>query len=129
MELTVYRSLDRSVQFFGIKGRFLIQMGIGAVTSLITACMIGSATNGLAGIALFLILFFAFAMAVVALQGSISEKALFRKMAMSRCPQYIKVKPQRLIGSWKSTEEELNWNPSSRSPEWMTDTSFPGAAT
>ena len=103
MELTVYRSLDRSVQFFGIKGRFLIP--IGAVTSLITACMIGSATNGLAGIALFLILFFAFAMAVVALQGSISEKALFRKMAMSRCPQYIKVKPQRLIGSWKSTEE------------------------
>ena len=102
MELTVYRSLDRSVQFFGIKGRFLIPMGIGAVTSLITACMIGSATNG---IALFLILFFAFAMAVVALQGSISEKALFRKMAMSRCPQYIKVKPQRLIGSWKSTEE------------------------
>ena len=105
MELTVYRSLDRSFQFFGIKGRFLIPMGIGAVTSLITACMIGSATNGLAGIALFLILFFAFAMAVVALQGSISEKALFRKMAMSRCPQYIKVKPQRLIGSWKSTEE------------------------
>ena len=71
----------------------------------IAACIIGSATNGLAGIALFLILFFAFAMAVVALQGSISEKALFRKMAMSRCPQYIKVKPQRLIGSWKSTEE------------------------
>ena len=61
MELTVCRSLDRSVQFFGIKGRFLIPMGIGAVTSLITACMIGSATNGLAGIALFLILFFAFA--------------------------------------------------------------------
>lgn len=57
MELTVYRSLDKSVQFFGIKGRFLIPMGIGAVTSLITACMIGSATNGLAGIALFLILF------------------------------------------------------------------------
>lgn len=74
MELTVYRSLDRSVQFFGIKGRFLIPMGIGAVTSLITACMIGSATNGLAGIALFLILFFVSAMAVVALQGSIREK-------------------------------------------------------
>ena len=105
MELTVYRSLDRSVQFFGIKGRFLIPMGMGAAASLMTACTVGSATNGLAGIALFLILFFASAMAVVALQGSIGEKALFRKMAMSRCPQYIKVKPQKLIGSWKSTEE------------------------
>ena len=65
MELTVYRSLDRSVQFFGIKGRFLIPMGMGAAASLMTACTVGSATNGLAGIALFLILFFASAMAVV----------------------------------------------------------------
>lgn len=103
MDIVVYRSLDRSVQFFGIKGRFLIPMGIGAAASLVAAGIAGSATNGLAGIALFLILFFACAMAVVALHGSISEKALFRKTAMTRCPQYIKVKPQRLVGSWKST--------------------------
>ena len=38
MELMVYRSLDRSVQFFGIKGRFLIPMGIGAVTSPESPC-------------------------------------------------------------------------------------------
>lgn len=100
----VYRSLDRSVQFFGIKGRFLIPMGIGAAASLVVSGIVGSTTTGLAGIALFLILFFACAMAVVALQGSISEKSLFRKRAMTKCPQYIKVKPQRLVGSWKSTE-------------------------
>ena len=49
----------------------------------------------------FLILFFCCALAVVALQGSISEKALFRKLAMGRCPRYIRVRPQRLIVPWR----------------------------
>lgn len=105
MDIKVYRSLDCSVQFFGVRGRFLLPMGVGAAASIAAAAAAGSATNGLAGIALFLILFFACAAAVVALQGVIGEKALFRKAAMSRCPQYIHVRPQRLLGSWKSTEK------------------------
>ena len=101
MEIKSYRSLDRSVQFFGIKGRFLIPMGAGAALSLVAAMIAGKATNGLVGEGLFLILFFCCALAVVALQGSISEKALFRKLAMGRCPRYIRVRPQRLIVPWR----------------------------
>ena len=58
MEIKSYRSLDRSVQFFGIKGRFLIPMGAGAALSLVAAMIAGKATNGLVGVGLFLILFF-----------------------------------------------------------------------
>lgn len=105
MDIKVYRSLDRSVQFFGIRGRFVMPMGLGAALSLGIAGAVGSAVNGLVGIALFLILFFLCAMAVVAVQGSISEKALFRKLSMTRCPEYIHVKPQKMVGLWKSTEE------------------------
>ena len=101
MDIKVYRSLDRSVQFFGIRGRFLIPMGAGAAGSLVAAIIVGKATNGLVGIGLFLILFFSCTLAVVALQGSISEKALFRKVAMGRCPRYIRVRPQRLIVPWR----------------------------
>lgn len=105
MEIKVYRSLDRSVQFFGVRGRFLLPTGIGAAVSTAASAAAGSATNGLVGMALFLILFFACAAAVVAMQGVIGEKALFRRAAMSRCPQYIHVRPERLLGSWKSTEK------------------------
>ena len=49
MEIKSYRSLDRSVQFFGIKGRFLIPMGVGAALSLVAAMIAGKATNGRGG--------------------------------------------------------------------------------
>ena len=103
MEIRTYRSLDSSVQFFGIRGRFLVPAGAGAFASLIVAFRIGSAVNGLVGVAAFLVLFFGCAALVVALQGRISEKALFRKMASFRYPQYIHVKPKRLISGWRST--------------------------
>lgn len=104
MEVRTYRSIDRSVQFFGIRGRFLVPMGAGAVASLIVAFAVGGSVNGLVGLALFLILFFGCAAAVVALQGRISEKALARKLAMSRCPQYIHVRPLKIVSGWKSAQ-------------------------
>ena len=105
MVIKSYRSLDRSVQFFGISGRFLIPAGAGAAASVVMASVIGTETNGLVGVAAFLVLFFGCASLVVALQGSISEKALFRKMASFRYPRYIHVKPKRLISGWRSTEQ------------------------
>ncbi len=104
MVIKSYRSLDRSVQFFGISGRFLIPAGAGAAASVVVAAVIGTETNGLVGVAAFLVLFFGCAALVVALQGSISEKALFRKIASRRYPRYIHVRPTKIISGWKSTE-------------------------
>ncbi len=97
MHSYVYRSLDRSVQFFGIKGRFLIPMAAGAAVSLITAGAVKGLLGGLAAIAVFLFMLFVSAALVIGLQTSIGEKALFRKVAMLKCPQYIHVRPQRLF--------------------------------
>ena len=104
MRSPVYRSLDRSVQFFGIRGRFLIPMGAGAVASLVAAGAVRGLLGGLAAIAVFLALFFLSAALVVALQARLGEKALFRRVAMLKCPQYIHVKPCKLFNgkaSWR----------------------------
>ncbi len=105
MVISSYRSLDRSVQFFGISGRFLIPAVVGAAASVVIAAAIGTETNGLVGVAAFLVLFFGCAALVVALQGSISEKALFRKMASRRYPRYIHVRPTKIISGWKYAEQ------------------------
>ena len=105
MEIKTYRSLDRSAQLFTIKGRFIIPMAAGAAVSLIAALAVGKYANGLVAIALFLILFFSCAALVVAVQGRISEKALARKLAFLRSPQFIHVKPEKIVLSWKSTEK------------------------
>ena len=97
MRASVYRSLDRSVQFFGIRGRYLIPMVAGGVLSLAVAGAVRGLLGGLAAIAVFLVLFFVCAALVLALQARLGEKALFRKLAMSRCPQYIHVRPQKLL--------------------------------
>lgn len=97
MRSNVYRSLDRSVQFFGIKGRFLIPMAAGAAVSLVCAGAVKGLLGGLAAIAVFLFLFFFCAALVVSLQTRTGEKALFRKVAMLKCPQYIHVRPQKLF--------------------------------
>ena len=101
MRTTVYKSLDRSVQFFGIKGRFLLPMGLGTVASFIVAFLVAKFTIGLIGLLVFFVLFFSCALFIIALQGGISEKEFFTKFAMTRCPQCIRVKPQRLHRLWK----------------------------
>lgn len=97
MQSGVYRSLDRSVSFFGIRGRFLVPMAIGTGVSLVVTLMVRGALGGLAALAVFLMLFFVCAAFVLALQSRFGERAFFRKIAMSRCPRYIHVKPRKLL--------------------------------
>lgn len=101
MRTTVYKSLDRSVQFFGIKGRFLIPMVLCTVASLVISFIVAGLTIGLIGLLVFFVLFFSCALFIIALQGGISEKEFFTKFAMIRCPKCIRVKPQRLRRLWK----------------------------
>lgn len=101
MKTRVYKSLDRSVQFFGIKGRFLLPVGIGTGISLAIGFLVAKLTMGLIGLLLFFLLFFSCVITAIAIQGAISEKELFTKIAMSRCPECIRVKPQRLKRLWK----------------------------
>lgn len=58
MKTRVYKSLDRSVQFFGIKGRFLLPVGIGAGVSLAIGFLVAKVTMGLVGLLMFFLLFF-----------------------------------------------------------------------
>ena len=101
MRIKVYKSLDRSIQFFGIRGRFIIPMAAGAGLSILISVAVGNVTSGLVGLMLFFILFFSCAMAVIGIQNAVGEKELFCRIAMYRCPDYIRVKPGKTIRKWK----------------------------
>lgn len=101
MRIRIYKSLDRTVQVFGIRGRYLYIMAFGTLASVVISVLVGKFTFGLVGIMLFFILFFTCAMILVSVQSSLSDKELFSKIAMTKCPHGIRVKPKRILRIWK----------------------------
>lgn len=90
-----YRSLDRSVQFFGIRGMYVFVTVAGALGSLALAFFIGGITNSLVGLIVFLVGFFVSAAVTISIQSAFEERALMRKVAMLRCPRFLRVSPRK----------------------------------
>lgn len=97
MKFRVYKSLDRSTQIFGIRGRYLFIMAVGAAISIMLGIAAGSITSGLVGLLCALVLGFSCAMGILILQAYLSEKELSIKISMMRCPDGIRVKPVKLF--------------------------------
>lgn len=90
-----YRSLDRSVQFFGIRGMYVFVAVAGILGSLALAFLIGGMTNSLVGLIVFLVGFFVSAAVTISVQSAFEERALMRKVAMLRCPRFLRVSPRK----------------------------------
>lgn len=90
-----YRSLDRSVQFFGIRGMYVFVTVAGALGSLALAFFIGGITNSLVGLIVFLVGFFVSAAVTISIQSAFEERVLMRKVAMLRCPRFLRVSPRK----------------------------------
>lgn len=97
MRIKVYKSLDRSVSFFGLHGRYLAPAVAGAVVALLTGFVVGGLTNGLIGLLVFLVLAAGAMMGVMSLQGQIREKDMMKKIQMLKCPKFIRQMPRPLI--------------------------------
>lgn len=107
MKVRFYRSLDRSVQYFGVKGRFVIPVAAFAIVGLVLGSLVG-AINSLLGICTFLLVAGLGVMFVYALQGRFSEKTIVRRLAMISCPMFIRVHPNLRIRRRMARRRLLN---------------------
>ena len=106
MEHEVYRALDRPSSFLGIKGKFIVVIGVFAgvfaVLGLLTGALFGS---GLAGLGVFFGGVIIGYLVVLILQGRMSVRQFSRFLSSRKTPQYIKVPPRRLVEKVKFFED------------------------
>lgn len=84
MRIEFFRSLDRPIDIFGLKGRWIgiFLWGVGA--DLFLAIIIGSLLSAGIGICFFLAFTFAFFFGILIIQGGVSERAIVKVKASSK---------------------------------------------
>lgn len=99
MRFRIYRSLDRPSSFLGIKGKFMIIVGIVAGISGLLGIIIGkSIGNDLVGMGIFLGGSAVGVALTLMLQGRMSVRQFTRFLSSRNIPEFIRMKPRRLIG-------------------------------
>lgn len=101
MTRKVYRSLDRSASVFGIRGRYLVVMAVGAGLSLVVGVAVGSALGMIPGAGAFLLGALAAYIATVSVQSKIDERDLVKVIARGSLPGAWKVPPRHVRNLWK----------------------------
>lgn len=96
MNLKIYRSLDRPSAFFGIRGRYQSITLYTLALDLVLSFALGRCTNGLIGTLAFISLGAVVYLGVIYIQGTYSDRALFRYFSARRLPKYIKLSPERI---------------------------------
>ena len=105
MRCIIYKSLDKSSSLFGIKGSYLYYAIVGAGADVLLSLVVGSLTNGLVGMIVFILLLVAVYVAVLRVQAKFSERERARWFCSHRLPDYIKVPPKRLSSCVMATFE------------------------
>lgn len=112
MERKVYRSLDRPVAFFGIRGRYMSWVVIGLVVDLVLSFIIGALTVGIIGFICFLGLAIGIYLYVISFQERMSDRELEKKMNSRRIATCIKRSPQTVRRILTSYEDKKQSNAS-----------------
>lgn len=93
MERKVYRSLDRPVAFFGIRGRYTTWAVVGLMGDLAVSLLIGACTVGMIGLVCFLAVAIGVYLYILSIQERMSDRELERKMNSRRLATCIKRPP------------------------------------
>ncbi len=101
MRRRVYRSLDRPTTFMGIKGRFLIVMGLGGAVSLIVALIAGQLTSMLMGFGVAVVLMTLFYFLTTSLQAKIPEKNIWKTVIKKGYPSFYRTRPKHIRNIWR----------------------------
>ncbi len=101
MRRRVYRSLDRPSTFMGIKGRFLIVMGLGAAVSLIVALVAGRLTSMLVGFGVAIVMMTVFYFVTTTLQSKIPEKNIWKIVVRRALPDVYRTRPKHIRNIWR----------------------------
>lgn len=103
MQCHVYRSLDKSALFFGMRGRFSLFFFIGIGADLFLSFILGAMTSGILGTIVFIVIGVAVYAVVLSLQAGASERVFSKRMAAGKIPEVIHVKPVKLRGLLDNT--------------------------
>ncbi len=101
MKRNVYRSLDKTSEFFGIKTKFLIVFLACSCFAVILGITVGVMTGLYVGIGVLIVAEFISFFFTIYLQSRISEKKLFRVMAQRSLPTVYIVRPKHIRNRWK----------------------------
>ncbi len=101
MRRRVYRSLDRPSTFLGIRGRFLIVMGLGGAISVIIALVVGQLTSMLVGFGVAILLMAAFYFLTTSLQAKIPEKNIWKILVKRAYPGVYRTTPKHVRNIWR----------------------------
>lgn len=101
MTRKVYRSLDRSASVFGIHGRYLVVMAVGAGLALVVGVAVGSVLGMIPGAGVTLLAGLAAYIATVTVQSKIDERDLVKVIARGSLPGVWKVPPRHVRNLWK----------------------------
>ena len=94
MKYRVWRSLDRPSSFFGIRGKFAYVFLAFAAAGAMLSAAVGNLTNGLVGMIAFGCSCVAGYMAIISIQGRMSDRGLARFLASRRTPRSIHMLPR-----------------------------------
>ena len=99
----IWRSLDRPASFFGVKGRFkhvfLVMAAAGGLLSAVAWIL----TNALVGMVCLASICIGDYMAVIAMQGRLSDRALSRLMCSRSVPAFVHVRPLSIRSTVRGT--------------------------
>ena len=88
----MYRNLDRPFTLLGIKGRYIPIAGVGLVSIIVAALIIGGLLGTFAGLASAVALIVGGYLAVTETHQKFGEKALSCRMAGMRLPKFVPVR-------------------------------------
>ncbi len=83
------KSLDRPVDIFGIKGKWLTVFLVCAGVALVTALVVGAMTTTGLGIATAILLIVSSFVGCLMLQGKVSHRQLSKYRASSKLPSHV----------------------------------------
>lgn len=89
----VFKSLDNPSSFMGLKGSYLRYAAVGIAIALVISFAIGSVTNGLLGIIIFVALGALDYMGVMAFQARFSERERKKWFASRKLPDVLVLDP------------------------------------
>lgn len=101
MRRKVYRSLDRTATFFGIRGRFLMVVAMGGGLALILGMVVGAVTSAFGGVAAGLVGAVAVYFYTQTLQSRIDEKDFLKMLVRMGLPQVYRFPARHIRNIWK----------------------------
>lgn len=101
MRRKVYRSLDRTATFFGIRGRFLVVVAMGGGLALVLGLVVTAVTSVLAGVAAGLAGAVAAYLSTQALQSRINEKDFLKMLVSMGLPRVYRFPARHIRNIWK----------------------------